>query len=196
MLKNLFKTITKKQIFSILLLFLLLTLNAITPDRFFLRKIGIRVEILIASIFAFITYLNLFKKEKLKKQAWLAITGVTIVSTLVSIFFYWAETNIYPNFTLSKFRIYPNQFPLLPLTLSALSILTVKKEFFKKLNKKTVFFFLPLLAFPLLLIFKQSYPAIFNYIVAEDSIVEYPGFILYLISAFFCFQNYQNCFNN
>ena len=166
----------------------LLVLNAITPDRFFLKKIGLRIELIIGILLAIISYLNFIRKEKISKKEWLIIAIITALSSIATLFFEWAEINIYQNFTLSKFRIYPNQFSLIPLTLSVLLLVTTRKEFFKRLSIKTVFFLTPLLAFPITLIFKQSYPTIFDYMVAEDSIVEYPGFILYLVSAFFALK--------
>jgi hypothetical protein len=190
-LKKALKTITDKNFIFFLLLLALLSLNAITPAGFFLRKTDINIELITIFFLAIPAYSSFIKKEKIKKIKWLMVLVTVITSTLVSLFFYWAEFNLYPNFTLSKFRIHPDQFALIPLAFTALLLIEIDKNKLKRLNK-ALFCLFPLLIFPLLIIIKQAYPTVFNFVVAEDSILEYLGFALYLVTAFFAAKTVKN----
>ncbi len=151
--------------------FLPLVLNSIIYPGFINAKLGIpSLFIVIISLFLFVVLKRIYKN---KYQNIFLLSLLAFWLGIITFFImYYLENTQYKNFVFSKIHVHPQSFVWLPLLSFLISILTIPQKKFKK-HIKTIIFFLPLAIITILLSIRFTHPKVHQFIIKEDSIVEY-----------------------
>lgn len=160
-----------QSVFFLIISFTPLLLNTIAYPGYFEQKIGFStLWLVLPALLAFLLLKNKAKKHY-KNMFILSVSGFWVGLAGYFIMYYLENTQ-YKNFVFSKIHIHPQSFVWIPILSGFIFLLTTSKKFLKK-HIKTIIFFLPPAIISILLALRFTHPNIHQFVIKEDSIVEY-----------------------